>query len=311
MKHDRLALAHWLVSPEQPLTARVTVNRFWQMFFGRGIVKTPEDFGVQSPLPSHPDLLDWLAVDFRENGWDVKRLVKLIVTSRTYRQSAVGTGESIARDPENTLLSRGPRFRLDSRTIRDQALALSGLLVEQSGGPSVSPYQPAGVWEEMSFGKNRYFPGSGDDLYRRSLYTFWRRSVAPTTFFDVPARQVCAVKPMRTNTPLQALTTLNDMTYVEAARVWAERLAGVTGDASKIQAAFRAATARVPGTQEMESMSAALKKYRAHFSRDPGDAERLISAGEAPRNSILDAAEHAAWTTLCLLVLNLDETLTR
>jgi hypothetical protein len=311
VKPDRLALARWLVAPENPLTARVTVNRFWQQFFGRGIVKTPGDFGVQSPLPSHPELLDWLAVDFRENGWDVKRLVRLIVTSLTYRQSAASTPELNARDPDNTLLARGPRFRLDSRVLRDQALALSGLLVEKSGGPAVMPYQPAGVWEEMSFGKNRYFQAHGEDLHRRSLYTFWRRSVAPTGFFDVPARQVCAVKPLRTNTPLQALTTLNDTTYVEAARVWAEHLATLPDDAARLRTVFKAATARELQPNEQSALQHTLDQARAHFSTRAAEATKLIGVGEAAHAGVLPPAEHAAWTTLCLLVLNLDETLTK
>ncbi len=311
VKPDRLALARWLVAPEQPLTARVTVNRLWQMFFGRGIVKTPEDFGVQSPLPSHPELLDWLAVDFREHGWNVKRLVRQMVLSRTYRQNSASTPQLTALDPGNALLAHGPRFRLDSRILRDQALALSGLLVEKMGGASVMPYQPPGVWEGMSFDKNRYFQGHGDDLHRRSLYTFWRRSVAPTTFFDVPARQVCVVKPMRTNTPLQALITLNDVTYVEAARVWAEHLAVLPDDTAKFRQAFRAATAREMQPRELTSLQASLDKARAHFAKHAADAEKLIANGEAPRSASLAPAEHAAWTTLCLLLLNLDETLTQ
>ena len=308
---NRLALARWLVAPEQPLMARVVVNRFWQQLFGRGLVKTPDDFGVQGEQPSHPELLDWLAVEFRESGWDVKHLVKLIVTSRTYQQSAKFTPALLAQDPENALLARGPRFRLDSRTLRDQALALAGLLVEKRGGFPVMPYQPPGIWEENSFGKNRYFQGHGEELHRRSLYTFWRRSVVPANFFDAPTRQVCAVKPQRTSTPLHALTTLNDTTYVEAARVWAGKLAALPDDRTKLHHAFRAATAREPDGRELASLQATLTKARAHFSTRTAEAEKLIATGEAPRGAKLDASEHAAWTTLCLLVLNLDETLTK
>lgn len=311
-KPDRLALARWIVAPENPLTARVTVNRIWQQFFGRALVKTPDDFGLQGALPSHPELLDWLAVEFRESGWDVKHLVRLIVTSRAYRQSAVVSKELLARDPDNALLARGPRFRLDSRTLRDQALALSGLLVEKRGGPPVMPYQPPGIWEEMSFGKNRYFQGTGEDLHRRSLYTFWRRSVAPASFFDVPARQVCVVKPYRTSTPLHALTTLNDTTYVEAARVWAEKLLTAQPDAaSRLAHAFHAATSRAPEPRDLASLTRTLEKARAHFAADEPAAQKLIATGEAPRTATLDPREHAAWTTLCLLILNLDETLNR
>lgn len=311
-KTDRLALARWLVSAQNPLTARVTVNRLWQQFFGRGLVKTPEDFGLQGALPSHPELLDWLAVEFRESGWDVKRFVRLLVTSRAYRQSAKVSPELLAKDLENTLLARGPRFRLDSRVLRDQALELSGLLVEKRGGPAVMPYQPPGIWEEMSFGKNRYFQGAGDDLHRRSLYTFWRRSVAPASFFDVPARQVCVVKPYRTSTPLHALTTLNDTTYVEAARVWAEKLlTAQSDDTARLTAAFRAATARTPEPRDLATLTRTLEKARAHFAADAPAARKLIATGEAPRSASLDAPEHAAWTTLCLLILNLDETLNR
>jgi mono/diheme cytochrome c family protein len=309
VKADRLALARWLVAPEQPLMPRVVVNRYWQLFFGRGLVKTPEDFGLQGAWPSHPELLDWLASDFRNGGWDLKRLIRLIVTSRTYRQSALATPAILALDPENVLLARGPRVRLDSRFIRDQALALSGLLVEQRGGFPVMPYQPPGIWEDISFGKNRYFQGHGDDLHRRSLYTFWRRSVAPANFFDAPTRQVCTVKPQRTNTPLQALTTLNDTTYVEAARVWAEKLSAVSDDPARLRQLLRAATAREPEPREIAALQTTLAKARANFSAHSADAEKLVAIGEAPRTNRLPAVEHAAWTTVCLLVLNLDETL--
>lgn len=311
-KADRLALAQWLVSPEQPLMSRVTVNRLWQMFFGRGIVKTPDDFGLQGALPSHPELLDWLAVELRESGWNVQHIIKLIVTSCTYRQSANVTSEMLAKDPENVLLARGPRHRMDSRFLRDQALALSGLLVEKQGGPSVMPYQPPGIWEEMSFGKNRYFQGSGEDLYRRSLYTFWRRSVAPANFFDVPARQVCVVKPQLTSTPLHALTTLNDVTYVEAARVWAEKLmTSLPDDGSRLKQAFLAATSRPADTHDLKSLQLILGNALVHYTQHKDEAAKLIRTGESKSITKLQPAEHAAWTTVCLIILNLDETLNR
>jgi hypothetical protein len=308
-KADRMALAKWLVSPQHPLMSRVVINRLWQQFFGRGIVKTPDDFGLQGALPSHPELLDWLAVEFRESGWDVQHMLRLIMESKTYRQSAVVTPAMLAKDPENVLLARGPRHRLDSRFLRDQALALSGLLVEKRGGPAVMPYQPPGIWEEMSFGKNRYFQGTGEDLYRRSLYTFWRRSVAPASFFDVPARQSCAVKPQRTSTPLHALTTLNDVTYVEAARVWAEKLGSLSDDDTRLERAFRNATGRHLDAPGMTTLKQTLAKARAHYQAHPKDAEQLIATGESKRLSKLTPTEHAAWTTVCLMILNLDETL--
>ena len=308
-KPDRMALAKWLVSPQHPLMSRVAINRLWQQFFGRGIVNTPDDFGLQGALPSHPELLDWLAVEFRESGWDVQHMIRLIVQSKTYRQSAVVTPALHAKDPENILLARGPRHRLDSRFLRDQALALSGLLVEKRGGPAVMPYQPPGIWEEMSFGKNRYFQGTGEDLYRRSLYTFWRRSVAPAGFFDVPARQSCAVKPLRTSTPLHALTTLNDVTYVEAARVWAEKLAMFSDDDGRLKTAFRNATGHHLDAPGMHTLKQTLAKARAHYQAQPKDAEQLIATGESKRLGKLPPAEHAAWTTVCLMILNLDETL--
>jgi hypothetical protein len=308
-KADRLALANWLVSAEHPLMSRVTVNRLWQQFFGRGIVKTPDDFGLQGALPSHPELLDWLAVEFRESGWDVQHMIRLIVGSKTYRQSAVVTPAMLAKDPENVLLARGPRHRLDSRFLRDHALALSGLLVEKRGGPAVMPYQPPGIWEEMSFGKNRYFQGTDEDLYRRSLYTFWRRSVAPASFFDVPARQSCAVKPQRTSTPLHALTMLNDITYVEAARVWAEKLASIGDETLRLQNAYRSATGRSLDDRGLRTLTQTLTQARQHYQANAKAAEQLITTGESKRVRKLLAAEHAAWTTVCLMILNLDETL--
>ena len=310
-KADRLALANWLTTPEQPLMPRVIMNRLWQLFFGRGLVKTADDFGLQGDLPSHPELLDWLAVEFRESGWNTQHMIKLILTSRTYQQSATFSSEHSAKNPGNIWLAHGPRSRLDSRFIRDQALSLAGLLVEKSGGSPVNPYQPAGVWEGISFDKIRYFQGKGEDLHRRSLYTFWRRSVAPTNFFDAPSRQFCALQPNRTNTPLHALTTLNDITYVEAARVMATQLTPLNDDDSKIRYLIRSATARDPNAAELSSMRALLSDAREHFSTNLDEASKLVSNGEAQSITMNDTAEHAVWMTVCLLVLNLDETLTK
>ena len=243
---SRLGLAQWLVSRQNPLTARVTVNRMWQAFFGTGLVKTAEDFGLQGEKPSHPELLDWLAVEFIERGWDVKAMQKLIVMSDTYRQSSNVTPALFERDPENRLLARGPRYRLPAWMIRDQALAASGLLVEKAGGPSVMSYQPEGIWEEATFGKKTYKQDHGDALHRRSLYTFWRRIVGPPMFFDNASRQTCSVRTLRTNTPLHALATLNDVTYTEAARVMAERVLHFKRDdeAAALDFAFRLVTSR-------------------------------------------------------------------
>ena len=216
--HDRRELAHWIVSPANPLTARVIVNRYWQAFFGRGIVATSDDFGLQGSQPSHPELLDWMAVEFVDSGWDVKHIHRLIVTSATYRQSPKVTPRQLEQDPENNLLSHAPRYRLPSWMLRDQALAASGLLNATIGGAPVNPYQPEGIWEEATFGQKRFTLARDNDLYRRSVYTFWRRIVGPTVFFDSAKRQFCEVKQQLTNTPLHALTTLNDITYIEASR---------------------------------------------------------------------------------------------
>jgi len=310
---NRLDLARWLVSPANPLAARTAVNRTWQAFFGHGFVKTAEDFGVQGEPPSHPELLDWLATEFVATGWDQKALKRLIVTSATYRQSSRMTAATHERDPENRLLARGTRHRLPSWMIRDQALAASGLLVEQRGGPSVKPYQPRGIWEEATFGLKAYDQDKGDALYRRSLYVYWRRIVGPTTFFDAGARQVCSVKQGRTNTPLHALVTLNDPAFVEAARVMAQRVlaAPLARDETRLDEAFNLATARLPDARERGVLLGRLKKLRAEFAADPVAARDLSRTGEAPRPAALDAGEHAAWTALCLLVLNLDETLSK
>ena len=310
---NRLDLANWLLADGNPLTARVTVNRYWQQFFGRGILEQVENFGVQSKPPVYEGLLDWLAVEFRESGWDVKAIHKLIVMSATYRQSSrIGPG-LLDRDPDNELLARGPRFRMQSWMLRDQALALGGLLNEASGGPPVKPYQPEGIWEEASFGFIKYYPDSGDALYRRSLYTFWRRIVGPPVFFDSGARQVCEVQSLRTNTPLHALTTLNDTTYAEAARGFGQRaLNEINGnDSERLRKAFRMATSRYPSRSELRTLKQALGKYRKHFSKNRDAALEVATAGESKRDESLDPVDHAAWSTVGLMLLNLDETLTK
>lgn len=310
---NRLTLATWLVSADNPLMARVTVNRFWQQLFGIGLVKTSEDFGVQGEPPPQQELIDWLAADFRESGWDVKRFLRQIVTSHTYRQSSRVTPALAEADPENRLLARGPRFRLPSTMIRDQALAVSGLLVRSIGGPPVNSYQPAGVWEEATFGKRSYPQGHGDELHRRSLYTFWRRIIAPTMFFDNASRQTCSVKVLRTNTPLQSLFTFNDVTFVEAGRVLAERVlaAAPHDDASRIDAIVRRVLCRRATPAEQAILLDAIAESRRSFAADADAARQLLAVGEAPRDTGLPETEHAAWTSLVLTVMNLDESLTK
>ena len=310
---DRLSLARWLVEPANPLTARVAVNRDWQMLFGTGLVKTVDDFGAQGEPPSHPELLDWLATEFVRSGWDVKNLLRLMVTSATYRQSSRVDAEGLDRDPENRLLARGPRLRLPAEMIRDQALRLAGLLVERIGGPSVKPYQPPGLWNELADAE--YVQDHGSNLYRRSLYTFWKRTVPPPAMvaFDAPGRETCIVRESRTNTPLQALDVLNDVTYVEAARAFAERMMkdfGATPEA-RLAAAFQAATARRPRPEEAAILLDGFHDQLARFRRDPAAANALVNAGESTRDPRLDPCELAAYTTMAQLILNLDETITK
>ncbi len=308
---NRLALARWLVSPDHPLTARVAVNRFWQMLFGIGLTKTSEDFGRQGEFPVHRELLDWLAADFRDSGWDVKRFLRQVVTSATYRQSSRVTPELLAADPANRLLARGPRYRMPSSMIRDQALAASGLLVERPGGPPVNPYQPSGVWEETTFGGKRYKQDHGDALYRRSLYVFWRRIIGPTMFFDTQSRTVCVVKPTRTNTPLHALATLNDPTYVEAARALAQRVLATPDDAARLDLAVRLVLGRRPTGEERTILLAGVNRLRREYAAAPADARKLLQVGESKRSDAIDPVEHAAWASLALSLLNLDEALTK
>jgi hypothetical protein len=308
---NRLGFAKWLVDRSNPLTARVAVNRAWQIFFGTGLVKTVEDFGSQGDAPSHSELLDWLATEFQRK-WDVKALHRLIVTSAAYRQSSRLRPELLDRDPDNRLLARGPRLRLSSFVLRDQALALSGLLVEKRGGPPVRPYQPPGIWEEMSFGFIRYVQDKGASLYRRSLYTFWRRSVGPTNLFDTSPRQVCTVRLPRTNTPLHALVLMNDTTYVEAARVWAERLLRQPGTPrERLARAFREATGRHATAAEASILQRGFERVLGQYRADRPAALKLLGTGEYPRDPGLDPVEVAAYTGVLNTILNLDEVITK
>jgi Protein of unknown function (DUF1553)/Protein of unknown function (DUF1549)/Concanavalin A-like lectin/glucanases superfamily/Planctomycete cytochrome C len=311
---NRLGLARWLVDPGNPLTARVTVNRFWQMLLGVGLVKTVEDFGSQGEWPMHQDLLDWLATEFVQSGWDVKHTVKTIVMSATYRQSSKVTPDLLQRDPENRLLARGPRLRLAPEMIRDQALAISGLLVEKLGGPSVKPYQPPGLWQELA-GGDGYVREHGDGLYRRSLYTYWKRTIAPPSMiiFDSPTREICMVRENRTNTPLQALDLMDDVTYVEAARKLAERMIAEGGGSprSRIEYGWRLALARSPKPREAGVLLDAFRKFEHHYTNDYEAASDLLVQGDSRRNDSLDPVQLAAYTGVASLILNLDETVTK
>ena len=316
VEKNRLAFARWLVDPGHPLTARVTVNRFWQMYFGTGLVKTVDNFGTQGEYPSHPALLDWLATRFIDSGWNVKALQRAIVTSATYRQSSMVTAEQLERDPENRLVARGPRLRLPAQTIRDQALAVSGLLVEKVGGPSVKPYQPAGLWADMvEGGYGDYVEAEGDDLYRRSLYTFWKRTLGPPTMmtFDSSTRETCIVRTGRTNTPLQALNLMNDVTYVEAARRLAERMMTEGGAApqDRISYGYRLATAHGPRPDAQTILVAGFQYHLARYQADRAAAVELVSQGEHVRDETLDVAELASYTMVANLILNLDGTITK
>ena len=312
--NDRLALARWLVDPANPLTARVTVNRLWQMLFGSGLVRTPENLGTQGERPTHPDLLDWLAVEFVESGWDVKSLLKTIVTSATYRQASKGPMAAVRKDPENRLLSRGSRFRLPAEALRDQALLLAGLLRERLGGPSVKTYQPEGLWYDIAAGGG-YDRGTGDDLYRRSLYTYWRRTIGPPSMlnFDSATRETCAVRTERTNTPLQALNLMNDVTFVEAARKFGERIyfdGGATLE-ERLAHGFEMATSRLPEPRESEILRSAFERQLVGFEVDPNAANALLAQGETPVREGVNPTELAAYAMTAALILNLDETVTK
>jgi hypothetical protein len=313
---NRLGLARWIVSSENPLTARVAVNRLWQQFFGSGLVKSPENFGVQSEPPSHPELLDWLATELMESGWNLQHIQRLIVASHVYQQRSEASPEHYRRDPENRLLARGPRHRLPAEAVRDNALAVSGLLARRIGGPSVMPYQPEGLWEELAGGAFEvYIQGHGDDLYRRGLYVYRKRTVPHPAMstFDAPSWEICQVKRGTTNTPLQALALLSDVTYVEAARKFAERILTKGGDTAdaRLTFAFRAATGRTPSPAELSTLRNSLTKYSARFGQSPDAAEEFVSHGQSARDESLNIVELAAHTAIASLLLNMDETVSK
>jgi hypothetical protein len=314
LPRNRLGLARWLVDPKNPLTARVAANRAWMTCFGRGLVVTPEDFGSQGRLPSHPGLLDWLATRLASGGWDLKDLHRTIVRSAAYRRSSRWSTDSLLADPDNALLSRGPRLRLRAETIRDSALLASGLLSRRMGGPSVKPYQPAGLWEEAGTGKT-YVQDRGEALYRRSLYTFWRRTAPPPSMvvFDAPSREVCCARREPTGTPLQSLVLLNDPQFVEAGRVLAERLVKEHPDdpGPRIEHAFRALTGRHPEDEEREVLERLLAGERARLSGDAGAAEKRLRAGEHPRDPSVPAVEAAATASIVTALFGLDEFVNR
>lgn len=308
---NRLGVAQWLLARDNPLTARVAVNRFWGQLFGAGIVETEEDFGTQGELPSHPELLDWLAVEFMDSGWNVKVFLKLIVTSRTYRQSARVSEESLARDPRNRLYSRGPRFRLEAELVRDQALALAGLLSRKLHGPSVFPPQPPGLWQAAFNGRDRnWATSSGEDRYRRGLYTFWRRTVPypSMTTFDAPSREICTVRRFRTNTPLQAFVTLNDPVYVEAAQGLARRIVrdGGSTPEERVKFALRLCLGRPADEKQIAALAALYRSEFKHYRDNPEPANKIATDPLGPLPEGWDAAELAAWTVVANVLLNLD-----
>lgn len=320
LPNDRLGMARWLVGGNHPLTSRVAVNRFWQMLFGSGLVRTVEDFGSQGELPSHPELLDWLATEFQSSktgqAWNIKALLRKIVTSATYRQSSIASEEGRQRDPENRLLGRGPRLRLSAETIRDQALAVSGLLVEKVGGPSVKPYQPDGLYKDMAFSNlTGYQQDRGEGLWRRSLYTFWKRTVLSPNMqvFDASAREFCTVRETRTNTPLQSLNLMNDVTYIEAARMLAQRMMkeGGTTPEERLAWGFRVVTSRRPTERELLTLRQYLDSRLRHFAAHPEEATKLLGVGEKRHDAGLKSSKLAAYAMSASLLLNLDEAITK
>jgi hypothetical protein len=312
---SRLDMARWLTNPNHPLTARVAVNRWWEIFFGVGLVETVEDFGVQGALPTHPELLDWLATELVGRNWNTQEILKLMALSATYRQSSIATPKALEKDPRNQLIGRGPRYRLPAETVRDNALAISGLLVEKVGGPSVKPYQPDGLWEDVSVERrDKYAPDLGPDLYRRSMYTFWKRTCPPPGMaaFDAPDRETCVMRRARTNTPMQALVLLNDPTYVEAARRFAERvLLETKTDQDRLAFAYQLSLGRSPQPDESKVLMRVYHSARLRFDKDKAAAEKLIAIGHSKRSEKLDPAELAAWTTVASMILNLDETISK
>jgi len=316
---NRLGLAQWLIQADHPLTARVAVNRLWQLLFGVGLVGTSADFGSQGEPPSHPELLDWLSVEFVENGWNTKAMLKQIMMSATYRQSSRVTPEQFRSDPQNRMLARGPRFRLQAEFVRDNALALSGLLVTRLGGPSVKPYQPYGLWKEVShYGSTPataqvFVQDHGDDLYRRSMYTFWKRTVPPPSMmsFDAPNREVCTVTRLSTNTPLQALVLLNDPQFVESSRAFGARIMMRSGDLDdKLTFAFERATARPPTSDELDIIRGTFERELKRYQKNPKQAAQYLRIGESDR-TVIEVSEHAAWASVGMLLLNLSETITK
>ncbi len=314
---NRLGLAEWIVNPQNPLTARVIVNRIWQQHFGAGLVKSSEDFGSRGDWPTNPELLDYLACRFVKDGWSTKKITRLILTSAAFRQAATSSVAKRNKDPENNLISRGPRFRLDAEVIRDSALYMAGLLKEAPGGHADKPYQPSGLWEIIAYPISdtaKYMQDHGDALYRRSIYMFWKRTSPPPTMllFDAPMRESCVVRRSRTNTPTQALATLNETGFVEDARVMAQRILETKpNDAARIDYAFRLATGRPPTAKETQIVTGFLAEARNRYRSDDSDAKKTLAIGESPRDTKLPVSEHAAWTLVCNLILNLDETLTQ
>jgi hypothetical protein len=309
---NRLGLVNWLLDDKNPLTSRVLVNRVWEQFFGRGIVKSSGDFGLQGDLPSHPELLDWLATDFVKNGWNMKRLVKQIVMSSTYKQSSQITKDQLAKDPENIYLSHAPRIRLTAELSRDLVLASSGELTQEIGGPSVKPYQPKGIWEVATSGRGltRYNQDHNEQLYRRGLYTFIKRTVPPPSLlvFDASNRDQCEVRRLRTNTPLQALVMMNDPQVNEAARVLAEKL---VSDDSKIEKAFRLILCRKANDKELNILNDYFNTEKLLFEKTPGDADKLIAIGEFKHQSTGDKASLAAMIEVIMTIYNMEEAIVK
>jgi hypothetical protein len=308
-ERTRIGLARWITSTRNPLTARVAVNHLWQMLFGIGLVRTTEDFGLQGERPSHPELLDWLAVDLMEHGWDIKHILALITTSATYRQNSAASPSLMKRDPDNRLLARGSRFRLPSWMLRDAALQASGLLNTAVGGPPVRPYQPEGVWEELFMGRFKYEPSEGSAQYRRTLYAFWRRSIAPTFLFDSAQRRSCEVRNGRTNTPLQALTLLNDSTFMEAARELARQMINLP-EPERFPHLYRNTLSRTPTQEEHSVLQRELDKALAYYDSHKDEAKKLLQFGQKIPEPGTDICSLAAHTLIASMTLNLDEGMT-